>query len=168
MISRQECGECLNDSFAAVAASSLVEAYNKFAARIEELGLPAAVDVKPILDVSSFPPCSSVPAPQCPFSLSRRCMTHADGLVSSPHALMWCPMQGKEIMKVLEATPGPWMGQVLARVIEWQLEHPKGTKQECEAWLRVEQAGGRVSTVNTTVKRGQGGTGDAKTKKAKR
>ena len=43
------------DSLAEAAASSRVHAYNKLAARIEELGLPAAVDAKPVLDVSSFP-----------------------------------------------------------------------------------------------------------------
>ncbi|PIL30884.1 hypothetical protein GSI_07053 [Ganoderma sinense ZZ0214-1] len=109
----------------AVAASSRVAAYNKFVARIEELGLPAAVDAKPVLD-------------------------------------------GKEVMKLLGAPPGPWTGTILARVVEWQLEHPEGTKQECEAWLREEQAAGRISTTNATIKRGQDAGEDAKTKKAKR
>lgn len=36
------------------AASSRIAAYNKFVARVEELGLPAAVDAKPILDVRSL------------------------------------------------------------------------------------------------------------------
>ena len=31
--------------------------------------------------------------------------------------------------------PGPWTGEALARVMEWQLEHPDGTRQECTAWL---------------------------------
>ncbi len=77
-------------------------------------------------------------------------------------------MQGKEVVKLLGATPGPWTGHVLARVVEWQLEHPEGTKEECEAWVLEEQAAGRISTVNTTFKRGQGGGADAKAKKAKR
>ena len=42
-------------SLAEAVASSRVHVYNKLAARIEELGLPAAVDAKPVLDVSSFP-----------------------------------------------------------------------------------------------------------------
>ena len=40
-------------------ASSRIAAYNRFAARIEELGLPAAVDAKPIVDVR-FRYCSSL------------------------------------------------------------------------------------------------------------
>ena len=78
------------------------------------------------------------------------------------------PTQGKEVVKLLGATPGPWTGQVLARVVEWQLEHPDGTKQECEAWLRAEHEAGRISTVSSTVKRGQDMGADAKAKKAKR
>ena len=96
------------------------------------------------------------------------CPTHANGLVSAPHALMSWLMQGKEVTKLLGATPGPWTGTVLARVVEWQLEHPEGTKQQCEAWLREEQAAGRINTTNATIKRGQGAGADAKTKKAKR
>ncbi|TBU26378.1 hypothetical protein BD311DRAFT_762796 [Dichomitus squalens] len=114
-----------NTSIDEATASSRVHAYNKLAARVEELGLQAAVDAKPILD-------------------------------------------GKEVVKLLGATPGQWTGQVLARVVEWQLEHPEGTKQECEAWLRAEHEAGRISTASSTVKRGQDVGSDAKAKKAKR
>lgn len=41
--------------------------------------------------------------------------------------------------------PGPWTGAVLARVVEWQLEFPQGTKEECREWLESEVAAGRVS-----------------------
>ena len=78
------------------------------------------------------------------------------------------PTLGKEVVKLLGATPGPWTCQVLARVVEWQLEHPEGTKQECEAWLRAEHEAGRISTVASTAKRGQDMGADAKAKKAKR
>ncbi|KAI0761691.1 hypothetical protein BD413DRAFT_616900 [Trametes elegans] len=106
------------------AASRRIAAYNQFAARIEELDLPKAVDAKSILD-------------------------------------------GREVVKVLgAASPGPWTGQVLARVVEWQLEHPQGTKEECETWLRAEQAAGNISTAGG--KRVKDGAADAKAKKAKR
>ncbi|KAI0719119.1 hypothetical protein C8T65DRAFT_636843 [Cerioporus squamosus] len=104
-------------------ASSRVAVYNKFVARVEELGLPAVVDAKPILD-------------------------------------------GREVVKMLGASPGPWTGQVLARVVEWQLEHPEGTKQECEAWLVGEQAAGNIST--SSGKRVKDVDTDGKAKKAKR
>ncbi|KAH9850667.1 hypothetical protein C2E23DRAFT_734552 [Lenzites betulinus] len=105
-------------------ASKRIEAYNKFATRIEELGLAEAVDAKSILD-------------------------------------------GREVTTTLGAeSPGPWTGQVLARVVEWQLEHPQGTKEQCEAWLRAEQAAGHISTA--VAKRTTEGGADTKTKKAKR
>ncbi|RPD81576.1 hypothetical protein L226DRAFT_527847 [Lentinus tigrinus ALCF2SS1-7] len=105
------------------AASSTITAYNKFVTRVEELGLPAAVDAKPILD-------------------------------------------GREVVKLLGASPGPWTGQVLARVVEWQLEHPERTKQECEAWLVAEHAAGNISTASG--KRVKDAGADGKAKKAKR
>lgn len=53
--------------------------------------------------------------------------------------------QGREVVRVLGASkPGAWTGQVLARVIEWQLDHPSGTRTECEKWLKAEQEAGRV------------------------
>ncbi|KAI0825228.1 hypothetical protein BC628DRAFT_1320460 [Trametes gibbosa] len=108
----------------AEAASKRIEAYNKLAARIEELGLAEAVHAKSILD-------------------------------------------GREVTTILgAANPGPWTGQVLARVVEWQLEHPQGTKDECEAWLRAEQAAGNINT--SFSKRTKEGDIDARTKKAKR
>ncbi|KAJ8488681.1 hypothetical protein ONZ51_g3411 [Trametes cubensis] len=76
-------------------------------------------------------------------------------------------LDGREVVKILEApSAGPWTGQVLARVIEWQLEHPEGTKEDCEAWLRAEQAAGNINT--SVGKRVKDGDADAKAKKAKR
>jgi tRNA nucleotidyltransferase (CCA-adding enzyme) len=80
-------------------------------------------------------------------------------------------MQGREVVRILEAPkPGPWTGTVLARVIEWQLEHPSGSKDECAGWLKAERAAGRI-TVDDPVaapKRGKGGAGEGAAKKAKR
>ncbi|KAI9059577.1 hypothetical protein FKP32DRAFT_1579611 [Trametes sanguinea] len=75
-------------------------------------------------------------------------------------------LDGREVVKLLGASPGPWTGQVLARVVEWQLERPAGTKEECEAWLQAEHAAGRITASNG--KRGKEGDADAKAKKAKR
>ncbi|KAH9891118.1 hypothetical protein C8Q73DRAFT_651598 [Cubamyces lactineus] len=76
-------------------------------------------------------------------------------------------VDGREVVKILEApSAGPWTGQVLARVIEWQLEHPEGTREQCEAWLRAEQAAGNINT--SAGKRVKDGDADAKAKKAKR
>lgn len=68
------------------------------------------------------------------------------------------------------AKSGPWTGQVLAKVIEWQLEHPKGTKPDCEAWLRGEHEAGRVRVEENTAvgKRGTVGGDSSAAKKTKR
>lgn len=46
-------------------------------------------------------------------------------------------LQGKDLKAVPSAPeqPGPWTGRVLAHVMEWQLEYPSGTKEECIAWV---------------------------------
>lgn len=59
---------------------------------------------------------------------------------------------------------------MLARVVEWQLAHPKGTQEECVAWLKAEQAAGRVQVDDAppaTAKRPKPADGAA-SKKAKR
>lgn len=85
-------------------------------------------------------------------------------------------IQGRELVRIIGvAKPGPWTGQVLAQVVEWQLEHPDGTKQECETWLQAEHAAGRIHTdVPSTItrptqsKRGKGTSEGEKRKKPKK
>lgn len=101
-------------------AEDLIQKYNIFVNRIAELGLHTAVDLRPILDVS------------CILLLS-------NPLLDSKF------YQGRQVIQVMGASkPGPWTGKVLARVIEWQLEHPNGTKDECEKWLQAEHEAGRI------------------------
>jgi len=78
-------------------------------------------------------------------------------------------LDGKEIVNLLEAKPGPWTGQVLSKVIEWQLEHSHGTKEECSKWLLSEAGQGRIITTSShsTQKRVKNGA-DTSPKKIKR
>ncbi|KII94426.1 hypothetical protein PLICRDRAFT_172076 [Plicaturopsis crispa FD-325 SS-3] len=80
-------------------------------------------------------------------------------------------VDGRTVVAALGASrPGQWTGQVLARVVEWQLAHPKGTQEECVAWLKAEQAAGRVQVDDAppaTAKRPKPADGAA-SKKAKR
>ncbi|KAK0500640.1 hypothetical protein EDD18DRAFT_1067916 [Armillaria luteobubalina] len=55
-------------------------------------------------------------------------------------------LNGRDVVRVLEAKPGPWTGQVLTQVMEWQLEHPKQTKEDCEAWLKHAYSMGLIRT----------------------
>ena len=75
-------------------------------------------------------------------------------------------------MQALDARPGAWTGQVLARVVEWQLEHPVGDKDACTAWLKAEFAAGRISVeaapAATSSKRGKTGGSGSAPKKAKK
>ncbi|KZT22100.1 hypothetical protein NEOLEDRAFT_1157898 [Neolentinus lepideus HHB14362 ss-1] len=111
-------------------ATQLINIYNTFMAKIDQLGLTSAADMKPILT-------------------------------------------GRDVVSELGAKPGPWTGQALARVIEWQLDHPQGTKDECAAWLKSEHAEGRIEVSDlrsgdqAAGKRGDDGA-EKSAKKAKR
>ncbi|KAJ2484447.1 CCA tRNA nucleotidyltransferase, mitochondrial [Coemansia sp. RSA 2320] len=45
-------------------------------------------------------------------------------------------VDGTAAARILGLRPGPAIRGVLDRVMEWQLEHPQGTREECEAYLR--------------------------------
>lgn len=126
----------------------MIEKYNRFAERVDELGLQGDVDAKPILDVRSatIMCCCNIP--------------------------MLCVGQGREIVRILSAPkPGQWTGKVLAEVIKWQLGHPGETKEQCAEWLKEELAVGRVSiedvVSSTQVKRQRGGPKETTTKKTR-
>ncbi|KAI0028275.1 hypothetical protein K488DRAFT_58997 [Vararia minispora EC-137] len=53
-------------------------------------------------------------------------------------------LDGREILQVLGATkPGVWTGKVLTDVVQWQLGHPEGTKEQCMTWVQAQGAAGR-------------------------
>jgi tRNA nucleotidyltransferase (CCA-adding enzyme) len=54
--------------------------------------------------------------------------------------------QGSQVIAALEAKKaGPWLGQVLNNnLIEWQLEHPEGTLNDCIKWLKEQKGAGRI------------------------
>jgi tRNA nucleotidyltransferase (CCA-adding enzyme) len=55
--------------------------------------------------------------------------------------------------------PGPWTGQVLAKVVEWQLGHPDGSKEDCKFWLKDELKAGKIAVDECDgSKRGTSGT----------
>jgi tRNA nucleotidyltransferase (CCA-adding enzyme) len=72
---------------------------------------------------------------------------------------MLLSLQGKEVSSLLSKKPGPWTGNVLMQIIKWQLDHPRGTKNECAAWLKEEINIGRL-TLDSNRKTGQEQGGD--------
>lgn len=50
------------------------------------------------------------------------------------------------------------MTGALAKVVERQLEHPQGTKAECEVWLKSEVASGKLVVGDPKRSRGEGGS----------
>lgn len=52
--------------------------------------------------------------------------------------------KGREVVSLLNFKAGPWTGTVLARVVEWQLEHPEGSKGECLTWLKEQLSAGTL------------------------
>ncbi|KAJ6604152.1 hypothetical protein DFH09DRAFT_1121786 [Mycena vulgaris] len=60
-------------------------------------------------------------------------------------------LDGTTVRQILGvARPGPWTGHVLARVMEWQLQTPTGTIDDCTAWLKGEQSSGRINIEEET------------------
>ena len=43
--------------------------------------------------------------------------------------------QGRRLAQLLGVKPGPAIGAMLERVIEWQLEEKGRSLQECEQWI---------------------------------
>lgn len=56
----------------------------------------------------------------------------------------WKPvLDGKRVMGIMGmAKGGPVLGKLMDKVVDWQLLHPHGSAEECEAWLLVEEKGG--------------------------
>lgn len=107
------------------AAASIIETYNAFVTRITELGLDKSVDSKPILDVR-LPP-----------------LPHFTLLAN--YLFIITSEQGHSVCEVVGASkPGRWTGCVLSKVMEWQLDHPGGTKEMCAEWLKEEFKAGRI------------------------
>jgi len=90
-----------SNEFDSQVAHEVIEIYNNFVERVEELDVPSSVDEKPILD-------------------------------------------GRTIGTLLSLKPGPHTGRVLSRVVEWQLGHPGGSANDCQAWLKSEHEAGRL------------------------
>ncbi|KAJ7480166.1 hypothetical protein B0H11DRAFT_1725232 [Mycena galericulata] len=85
------------DGLDATEATRLIELYNTFVNRIEELDLTNVGDEKPLLN-------------------------------------------GGQVGQILGvAKPGAWTGHILAQVMQWQLQNPKKTVDDCTAWLKGEQ-----------------------------
>ncbi|KAH7914461.1 hypothetical protein BJ138DRAFT_1170563 [Hygrophoropsis aurantiaca] len=82
-------------------------------------------------------------------------------------------LNGHEVTQTFDAKPGPWTQSVLNKVVEWQLEYPSGTKDDCVAWLNAEKEAGRINMDDLTAahsgsKRIQASDKSAKAKKMKR
>ncbi|KAL5535282.1 CCA1 [Sanghuangporus sanghuang] len=102
------------DTFDVERAAPIVDRFNRFLQRVQELKLPDSIDDKPLLN-------------------------------------------GNEIVWLLGATrPGVWTGSVLARVSEWALDHPEGTKDACAAWLKAEHEAGRIDIGNISAMSAKG------------
>lgn len=45
-------------------------------------------------------------------------------------------LDGSDIQRVLQIPKGRLVGNWLHRELKWQLAHPRGTKEECEQWMK--------------------------------
>ncbi|TFK76716.1 hypothetical protein BDN72DRAFT_806767 [Pluteus cervinus] len=54
-------------------------------------------------------------------------------------------LTGREVQQALEVPKaGPWIGEALNKVFDWQLDHPEGTKDECIEWLKQLRDSGKL------------------------
>jgi tRNA nucleotidyltransferase (CCA-adding enzyme) len=99
-----------------------IEGYNKMVELIEKMRLPSALSDKPLLTVGIFLSIAYWFLETDPFG------------------------QGNDICKLLDIkSGGPWLGAMLTRIIDWQLEHPGGTKSEVAAWIVDKVANGEIA-----------------------
>ncbi|KAG8864757.1 CCA tRNA nucleotidyltransferase, mitochondrial [Tulasnella sp. 330] len=74
-------------------------------------------------------------------------------------------LDGTAICQLLAASPGVWMAGALARVVEWQLEHPHGSKADCGVWLKSEVNSGKLVVSDPKRSHEDGGSGKKKRSK---
>ena len=90
--------------------------FARYMARVRALDLVGVWDLRPLLDVR--------PTPTAPWPL--RVLTLLRSLAG---------VQGKEVAALLGVRQGPQIGQILSRLLEWQLEHPAATADEARAYI---------------------------------
>ncbi|KZV95619.1 hypothetical protein EXIGLDRAFT_610365 [Exidia glandulosa HHB12029] len=72
-------------------------------------------------------------------------------------------LDGNTVTRLLgQPKGGPWLQGVLHRVLEWQLDHPAASSEECETWLAAEHAAGRIELTSGSKRRGEGPARDGK------
>ncbi|KAF9151047.1 CCA tRNA nucleotidyltransferase, mitochondrial [Linnemannia schmuckeri] len=53
------------------------------------------------------------------------------------HCFSWkYIVDGKEITQLLKVKPGPKVTDYLQKIMQWQLQNPHSSKEECQAWIR--------------------------------
>lgn len=110
----------------ATEASKIVEKYNVFLEEIEQLDLWDVTELRPIINV-----CHSIHS-SINISLSL--------------------VQGRELLQVLGVSKGgSWTSELMTNIIKWQLENPRGTKDNCIAWIQSERLAGRLHPQATTT-----------------
>lgn len=95
--------------------------YNAFLAHILHLQLPTDAFNKPLLDVRHLPSFLSL-----------------NGHTNTVR-------QGNEVSEVLGFKPGRATAELLEKVVEWQLEFPLRSKEECRVWFAEQWANGHFT-----------------------
>lgn len=54
-------------------------------------------------------------------------------------------------MQVMGATKGgPWLAVVQQKVVEWQLDHPNASPDDCKTWLEAAKHAGELPSVTSS------------------
>ncbi|KAF8746220.1 hypothetical protein AX14_000021 [Amanita brunnescens Koide BX004] len=60
-------------------------------------------------------------------------------------------INGRELLQVLGVSKGgSWTSELMTTITKWQLENPRGTKDDCIAWIQSEKSAGRLHLQATT------------------
>lgn len=45
-------------------------------------------------------------------------------------------INGNEVILIIGKAPGPWVGNIIAKMLEWQLKNPKATRKDAEGFVK--------------------------------
>lgn len=107
--------------------ANILHQYYDFTAKIEELGLGSAIEQKPLLDASQ------------PIRTIRAIM----------YGLHDHLPQGNRVNSLLSLKPSQLTKYLILEVVRWQLDHPQGTVQDCEAWMLEAQSKDALPTLQS-------------------
>ena len=45
-------------------------------------------------------------------------------------------LNGQQVIDIIQKDPGPWVGEILSKMLEWQMKNPKVSVKDAEGFVR--------------------------------